>query len=133
MEAIKLKIEHPDHCKMVLTNERGDTYATDSEQLMDFLCGLESYSLEPNNVPSVEIIDDWLKSEAPYNITGKHINQWLLSRLKEQEGRKYNCHEWVDYEGDFLKEQCSICKGIRLKGARLDNKIEYPPEGKTNK
>ena len=37
MEVVILKIEWVDHDKIVLTNKKGDTYTSKSEELMDFL------------------------------------------------------------------------------------------------
>lgn len=66
MNLIKLKIEHPEHDKMVLTNERGDTYTTHSEELGDFLFGLTEFSDAQSKNPTerwISIMDDMPKEQ----------------------------------------------------------------------
>jgi hypothetical protein len=45
MKTIVLTVEYRDHDKVVLTNQQGDTYASKSEELMDFLHGCGNNSL----------------------------------------------------------------------------------------
>jgi len=37
---VRVTVEYSEHDKIVLTNERGDTYTSKSEELMDFFHGL---------------------------------------------------------------------------------------------
>lgn len=54
MGKIVLEIEWVDHTKVILKNERGDTYVSGSEQLMDFLHGVKNLNEETETKPNTQ-------------------------------------------------------------------------------
>lgn len=56
METAIVKVEYKDHTKIVLTNKYGDTYTSQSEELMDFFCNAnEDISiLQPKWIPVIK-------------------------------------------------------------------------------
>ena len=53
MKTVQLTVEYPEHDKLVLTNERGDTYTSKSEELADFLHDLKDCE-QPQQIPPTE-------------------------------------------------------------------------------
>jgi len=64
---VLIEVEYRNHTEIELTNEKGDTYRSKSEELQDFFSGLQEFkfdvihSCQKLNDKETQTFEDWLK------------------------------------------------------------------------
>ena len=113
MNMIKLKIEHPEHDMMVLTNERGDTFTSRSEELGDFLFGLEQFaSTQPKRVSDADIEKKAYEIAINELKDAAHLDHSKMM-LRLIEIAKWMRDQSIDREGK-AKSGCDNCGEVNV-------------------
>ena len=95
---VLIEVEYRNHTEIELTNEKGDTYRSKSEELQDFFSGLQEFKFDvkPSYLhlkdKETKVFEDWALKQGYYvekykwfDIAGDGINYYtIVNRYKRK-------------------------------------------------
>lgn len=84
-QEVEIKVEFKDHNKVVLIKQNGDTYTSKSEDLMDFLHGINKVSLQSSDLTRLQELNELLMEERELHKKEIKIRNYEIAFHKQKD------------------------------------------------